>query len=244
MSTDNDKQTISIRGITVQVIKKSIKNLHVSVLPPNGRVRITAPLKMKDEAIRMAIISRFTWTKKQQTKFKNQERQSIREYVSGESHYFLGKAYRLKIETTDGISLVFIKGKTQLVMRVAKDSTTDKRGELLDKWYRTQLRVIFEKLISKWEKKMKVSVTKVGIRRMKTRWGSCNQEQKSIWLNLELIKKPASSIEYVLVHEFCHLKEKKHNNVFLSLMDKNMPKWRMYKDDLNKMPLSYEKWTY
>lgn len=244
MNTDNEKQTVSIRGIAVQVVKKSVKNLHVSVLPPVGRVRITAPLKMKDEAIRMAVISRYSWIKKQQTKFKEQARQSIREYVSGESHYFLGKSYRLKIETTDEKPVVFIKGKTQIVMQVVKDATTDKRGELLTKWYRAQLREILDKLIPKWEKKMKVTATKVGIRHMKTRWGSCNQEQKSIWLNLELVKKPVTSIEYVLVHEFCHLKEKKHNDIFLALMDKNMPKWRMYKDELNKMPLSYEKWSY
>lgn len=238
------KQIISIRGIQVQIVKKSVKNLHVSVLPPVGRVRITAPLKMKDEAIRMAVISRFPWIKKQQIKFQNQERQSIREYVSGESHYFMGKSYRLKLEETDRKPTIFIKSKTQLMMQVAKDSSFEKRGELITRWYRSQLRDELDKYIPKWEKKMKVKITKVGIRHMKTRWGSCNQLKKTIWLNLELIKKPSPCIEYVLVHEFCHLKEKKHNDAFLKLMDTNMPKWRMYKDELNKLPLSYEKWSY
>jgi hypothetical protein len=244
MNTDNDKQVITIRGIPVQVVKKNVKNLHVSVLPPIGRVRITAPLKMKDESIRMAVISRFSWIKKQQVKFQNQERQLIREYVSGESHYFMGKSYRLILETTENKSNVFIKGKTEIVMQVARDLTTEKRGELLTKWYRAQLWEVLHKLVSKWEKKMAIKVNKVGIRHMKTRWGSCNQINKTIWLNLELIKKPSTSIEYVLVHEFCHLKEKKHNDAFLKLMDKNMPKWRMYKNELNKLPLSYEKWSY
>lgn len=244
MNTDNEKQSISIRGITVQVVKKNVKNLHISALPPNGNVRITAPLKMQDEAIRMAVISRSSWIKKQQTKFKNQERQSRREYVSGESHYFLGKPYRLKVETSPDKPAIFIRSKTQMVMQISKNSSSESRGELLTKWYRAQLKNTLEKLIPKWEKKMKAKLNKFGIRHMKTRWGSCSQEQKSIWLNLELIKKPSTSIEYVLVHELCHLKEKKHNDAFLALMDKYIPKWRMYKDELNKLPLAYEKWSY
>lgn len=244
MNTDNDKQTISIRGIPIQVIKKNIKNLHVSVLPPTGRVRITSPLKMKDEAIRMAIISRSSWIKKQQIKFQNQKRQSIREYVSGESHYFLGKPYRLKVVETNDKSNISIKGKTQIILEILKGTSLDNRGYQFSKWYRIQLKQVIDKLIIKWEKKMNVKVNKVGIRHMKTRWGSCNQQKKSIWLNLELIKKPSACIEYVLVHEFCHLTEKKHNDAFLKLMDKNIPKWRMFKDELNKMPLSYEKWIY
>ena len=244
MNTVNDKQTISIRGVEIQVVKKSVKNLHISVLPPIGRVRITAPLKMDDEAIRMAVIPRFSWIKKQQVKFRNQERQTIREYVSGESHYFLGKSYRLKLETTDKKPTVFIKGKTQIVMQVVKDLTTEKRGELLTKWYREKLQEVLHKQLSRWEKKMDVKANKVGIRQMKTRWGSCNHPKKTIWLNLDLIKKPSFCIEYVLVHEFCHLKEVKHNKAFLKLMDKNMPKWKMYKEILNKMPLSYESWRY
>lgn len=244
MNTVNEKQIISIRDIPVQVFKRGVKNLHLSVLPPIGRVRVTAPLKMSDEAIRMSVISRFPWIKKQQVKFKAQERQTIREYVSGESHYFMGKSYRLKLETTDEKPAVIIKGKTQIVMHVAKSSSVEKQGELITKWYRVQLRGVLDKYIPKWEKKMKVKITKVGIRHMKTRWGSCNQPKKTIWLNLELIKKPSSCIEYVLVHEFCHLKEKKHNDAFLELINKYLPKWKMFKEELNRMPLAYEKWSY
>lgn len=244
MNTVNEKQIISVRDIPVQVLKRSVKNLHLSVLPPVGRVRVTAPLKMNDEAIRMAVVSRITWIKKQQVKFKAQDRQSIREYVSGESHYFLGKAYRFKLENTEGKPNVYIRGKTQIVMQVSKEVFVNKRGEILTSWYRAQLRNILDKYIPKWENKMKIKVSNVSIRHMKTRWGSCNQLNKTIWLNLELIKKPSACIEYVLVHEFCHLKEKKHNDAFLKLMDKYMPKWRMFKDELNKMPLAYEKWGY
>ncbi len=170
MNTDNDKQTISIRGIPIQVIKKNIKNLHVSVLPPTGRVRITSPLKMKDEAIRMAIISRSSWIKKQQIKFQNQKRQSIREYVSGESHYFLGKPYRLKVVETNDKSNISIKGKTQIILEILKGTSLDNRGYQFSKWYRIQLKQVIDKLIIKWEKKMNVKVNKVGIRHMKTRW--------------------------------------------------------------------------
>ncbi len=244
MNTVNEKQIISIRDLPVQVLKRSVKNLHLSVLPPSGRVRVTAPLKMTDEAIRMAVISRIPWIKKQQIKFKAQERQSIREYVSGETHYFMGKSYRFKLEMIDKKPDVFIKGKTQIVMQIAKESSVEKREELLTSWYQSQLRREVDKYVPKWEKKMKVKTAKIRIRHMKTRWGSCIQVNKTIWLNLELIKKPTTCIEYVLVHEFCHLKEKRHNDAFLNLMNKYMPKWRMYKDELNKLPLSYEKWSY
>lgn len=244
MNTDNEKQVITIRGISIQIVKKNVKNLHISVLPPKGRVRITSPVKMNEEAIRMAIISRYAWIKKQQIKYQNQERQSIRECVSGESHYFLGKPYRLKVIEVNDKPTIVIKGKTQLVMQIPEDTTVEKRDKMMSNWYRSRLIELLNTYVPKWEKKMNIKVSKVGVRHMKTRWGSCNKLKNRIWLNTELIKKPHACIEYVLVHEFCHMIEKKHNDKFLELMDMYMPKWRMYKEELNRMPLAYEKWIY
>ncbi|HHT9136987.1 MAG TPA: M48 family metallopeptidase [Candidatus Wunengus sp. YC60] len=244
MSTANEIQKITVSDISVLVVKKDIKNLHLSVLPPLGKVRVTAPFRMKDEAIRMAVVSRLSWIKKQQTKFQNQDRQTIREYVSGESHYLLGKSYRLKLVVKKGAPNVFTKGKTLIVIEIEENAPHEKLDKAFLKWYRENLRKISDSLLPKWEKKMDVKINKVGIRHMKTRWGSCNSVSKTIWLNLELIKKPTSCIEYVLAHEFCHVIEKKHNDKFLGLMNLHMPKWRMYKDELNRMPLAYEKWKY
>jgi len=244
MSTADGTQKIIVSDISVLVVKKEVKNLHLSVLPPLGTVRVTAPFRMKDESIRIAVVSRLSWIKKQQTKFQDQDRQTLREYVSGESHYLLGKSYRLKLVSKKGVPKVFTKGKTQIVIEIEKDISHEIIEKTFLKWYRENLRKIVDSLQPRWEKKIDVKVKKVSIRHMKTRWGSCNSVSKTIWLNLELIKKPTSCIEYVMVHEFCHLIEKKHNDKFIELMDLHMPKWRMYKDELNRMPLAYEKWKY
>lgn len=243
MNTDN-KIPLSINNLSLNIIKKDIKNLHVSVLPPDGKVRVTAPLKMDDEAIRMAVISRIPWIKKQQAKFLNQDRQSIRDFVSGESHYYLGKPYRLKVISVNTKPKVYLKGKNQIILQITEKASFDKKQDIFADWYRDQLREILRKMLKKWEKKMDLEINRLGIRRMKTRWGSCNKENKTIRLNLELIKKPESSIEYVLVHELCHIFEKQHNENFIDLMTKYMPKWKIYKEELNRLPLAYEKWNY
>jgi predicted metal-dependent hydrolase len=233
---------MKIRGIEVLVLRKKIKNLHLNVLPPDGTVRVSAPLNMNDDAIHTFLATRLSWIKKQQTKFKGQERQSIREYVSGESHYFLGKRYRLEVHYGDDKPKVEIVNKKKIVLEVKPGRDAAKREKIINEWYRKELRKILIPMLKKWQEKIGVEANFWGIRQMKTRWGSCNGKTKRIWFNLELIKKPESCIEYIVVHELVHLLERTHNDRFVQLMDKHLPKWRSEKDELNRFILTYEEW--
>jgi len=239
MSTNSYLQ---LGAIEVLVVRKRIKNLHLSVLPPSGRVRVTSPEHMKDDAIRTLISTRLPWIKKQQIKFTNQERQTERKYVSGESYYFFGRRYRLEVIYKDEKPLVLIKGKNKIVLQVRPKATIQKRQEVLSDWYRSELHPIIEDLITKWENKLKVKTSYWGIKQMKTRWGTCNYKRARILINLELAKKPLSCVEYVVVHELIHLIEKKHSERFVSLMTKALPKWKSLKDELNRFILSHEDW--
>jgi len=237
--------TMTIRGIEVLVLRKKIKNIHLNVLPPNGAVRVSAPLNMNDDAIHTFLATRLSWIKKQQAKFKGQERQTIRKFVSGESHYFLGKRYLLEVEYIDGKPKkpkVEIVNKKKIVLKVNPGSDSKKREQVLQNWYRKKLREILTPMIKSWQKKIVVEVNFWGIRQMKTKWGSCNEKTKRIWFNLELIKKPEYCIEYVVVHELLHLLERTHNDRFVQLLDKHLPKWRNTKDELNRLILAYEEW--
>ena len=236
---------MTIRGIEVLVLRKKIKNIHLNVLPPNGAVRVSAPLNMNDDAIHTFLATRLSWIKKQQAKFKGQERQTIRKFVSGESHYFLGKRYLLEVQYADSKlkgPKVKILNKKKIVLEAKPGSDSKKREQVLRNWYRKKLREILTPMIKEWQKKIGVEVKFWGIRQMKTKWGSCNEKTKRIWLNLELIKKPEYCIEYVVVHELVHLLERTHNDRFVQLLDKHLPKWRSTKDELNKLILAYEEW--
>lgn len=236
---------MTIRGIEVLVLRKKIKNLHLNVLPPNGAVRVSAPLNMNDDAIHTFLATRLSWIKKQQAKFKGQERQTIRKFVSGESHYFLGKRYLLEVQYVDSKPKepkVEIVNKKKIVLKVKPGSDSKKRGQVLQNWYRKKLIETLTPMIKEWQKKIGVEVNFWGIRQMKTMWGSCNEKTKRIWFNLELIKKPEYCIEYVVVHELVHLLERTHTDRFVQLMDKYLPKWRSTKDELNRLILAYEEW--
>lgn len=235
---------LSVGSIEALVIRKPIKNVHLCVLPPLGKVRVTAPINMKDDAIRTLIATKIPWIKKNRIKFESQSRQTAREYVSGESHFFLGARYRLTLLSEDRPPMVEIKGKSKIILHVRPRSSLAKREEVMKEWYRAELKKITERLISKWEKRIGVQTHSWGVKRMKTRWGTCNQESKSIWLNLELAKKPPNCIEYVIVHELVHLLERKHNERFVQLMNKYLPKWRSRKEELNQFILSHEEWSY
>jgi len=241
---NTNRSLMKIRGVEVLILRKKIKNLHLNVLPPNGTVRVSAPLNMSDDAIHTFLATRLSWIKKQQAKFKGQERQTPRKYASGESHYFLGKRYRLEVIYIDNKPKVEVVNKKKLVLSVRLGSDTKKREQVLQNWYRTKLREMLDPLIIKWQEKSGVRVNFWGIKRMKTRWGSCNEETKRIWLNLELIKKPESCIEYVVVHELVHILERTHSDKFVRLMDKYLPKWRDKKDDLNRLVLAHEEWKW
>ena len=239
MSTNSRLQ---LGSVEVLVVRKPIKNLHLSVLPPKGRVRVTAPENMHDDAIRTLIVTRLPWIKRQQGKFAGQERQAKRSYVSGESHYFFGRRYRLELVYKDGTPAVFLKGKNKIILEVRPRSTAAKRHEIMTEWYREKLQPLVESLITKWQKKIGVEARYWGMKQMKTRWGTCNHKSGRILLNLELAKKPIACVEYVVVHELLHLTEKKHNERFVGRMTKFLPKWRSIKEELNGFVLSYEEW--
>lgn len=235
---------ISVAGLDVDVVRKDIKNLHLGVYPPEGRVRIAAPLHLDDDAVRMAVISKITWIRRQQKRFKDQRRQSPREYISRESHYFLGQRYLLNVIEQDGSSRVEIRNKSLIDLYVPQGSDRSKKERVLTEWYRREIKAIIPPLIEKWEPLLGVDVAEWGVKRMKTRWGSCNVEARRIWLNLELIKKPPHCLEYIVVHEMVHLLERHHTDRFKELMDHFMPQWQMYRDELNQTPLGHETWTY
>jgi len=230
--------------IEALVVRKPIKNVHLSVLPPSGKVRVTAPVAMQDDAIRVLLATRLGWINKQQARFKGQERQTPREYVSGESHYLFGKRYRLEVHFQEQPARVEVKGNIKIVLHVRPGSSIAKREEVMTEWYRIVLRTAALGILDKWQKKIGVRVRVWGIKRMKTRWGTCNQNTGRILLNLELAKKPISCIEYVTVHELLHLIEKKHNDRFVQLMAKYLPKWRSEKQELNRFILAHEEWSY
>ncbi len=235
---------IEVRGIQVEVVRKDIKNLHVGVYPPSGRVRVAAPLRLADDAVRLAVTSRLGWIRRRRAEFERQDRQSQREIVTGESHYFQGRRYRLNVIKQDGSPTVRLFNNTTMELWICPGADRDAREAALHQWYRRQLRDQLPPLVAKWEQKVGVTVEDVRIRKMKTRWGSCNAGAKRIWINLELSKKPTSCLEYILVHEMVHLLERDHNDRFRELMDRLMPQWQLYRDDLNRMPLVHENWRY
>ena len=235
---------LQVGNIEALVMRKPIKNLHLSVLPPGGKVRVSAPLTMKDDAIRTLLATRLGWIKRQQEKFRTQERQTPRDYVSGESHYYWGKRYRMEVIYDDNPPKVILKGKDKIILSVRPDSNRTKREQVMMDWYRKELRVIANSLIERWQKVIGVHLREWGIKRMKTRWGTCNQKAGRIWLNLELAKKPEHCLDFIIVHEMTHLLERSHNDRFKAHLDRFMPRWRQYKEELKRSVLSYEKWDY
>lgn len=242
MNTSNP--IITVNGMNVEVVRKNIKNLHLAVYPPEGRIRVAVPLNINDDNVRLAVINKLGWIKKQQARFSSQPRQSKREYVTGESHYFRGKRYRLDVVEQFGRHRVEINSRTRITLYVQLGKDSISRQRVLEAWYRQQLKAVLPSLIRKWEKKIGVSVNEYQIKKMRTRWGSCNPVKHRIWLNLELAKKPTDCLEYVIVHEILHLLEPSHNESFVALMDRYLPKWRFHKDELNKYPVKHENWKY
>jgi predicted metal-dependent hydrolase len=236
-------QKINIGGISVDVEFKDIKNVHLSVYPPTGRVRIAAPARMSIDTIRLYAIAKLGWIKKQQKKLQEQQRETPREYLDRESHYVWGRRYLLKVQEADQTPSVELK-HNQMVMTVRPDAGKEKKEDVVASWYREQLRLAMSPLIAKWEALMGVKSSRIFVQRMKTKWGSCNPHSRSIRLNSELAKKSPECLEYVIVHELVHLLEPTHNHRFVALMDKFMPQWRQFRDELNRMPLSHQEWEY
>ncbi len=228
--------TIIINDIEIELTKKNIKNINLSVHSPNGEVRISAPKKMTDEDIRSFALSKISWIEKQQAKFENQERIPKLEYISGENHYYFGQPYLLNvIYQSSNKSKVEIRNKEYIELYVKEGISKEKREDIMKEWYRKEMKKVIPSIIEKWEKIMNLTVEEWGVKQMKTRWGTCNPNANRIWLNLELAKKPPYCLEYIIVHEMAHLIERGHGDRFKAIMDKYYPNWRNVKKELNGM---------
>ncbi len=236
-----EQYSFKVGDLEVEVIKKNIKNLHIGVCPPEGKVRVAAPSHMADEAIKLAVLTRLGWIMRKKNLFMKQARESIRNMVNGESHYFQGKRYRLEIFERDRPPTIFLKNKKKMILIIRPNTSTEKRRDILNHWYRFHLRTLVTPMIKKWEQVLGVDVNEWGVRRMKVKWGSCNPETKRILINLELAKKPVECLEYIVVHEMIHLLERHHNERFFYLMNKYLPSWEVLRDRLNSLPLVYVK---
>lgn len=238
-----EPRQITVGGVRVQVLRKDIKNLHLGVYPPHGRVRVATPLRVSDAAVRLAVISQLGWIKRQRAKFAAQVRESQREMVSGESHYFLGRRYRLRVIECAGPPTVAVRSRfIELQVRPGQGKT--QREAVLELWYRRQLKRLIPPLIEKWQPILGVTLAAWGVKKMKTRWGTCNAEARRIWLNLELAKKPVRCLEYIVVHELAHLISRHHDERFVATLDKHLPQWRAHRAALNAAPLSHSRWRY
>lgn len=235
---------IEVGGIIIDVIRKEIKNMHLAVYPPEGRVRIAAPLTMSDDAIRLFAISKLGWIKRRQRSFVAQERISPREYRQRESHYFQGRRYLLNIIEHDARPGVILRSKKYIDLYVRPGASEQKKQEVMTEWYRAELKKLVPPLIEKWEKILNVKAESWQIKQMKTQWGSCDTDKKRILLNLELAKKPFDTLEYIVAHEMVHLKERLHTDRFLSILDSTLPNWKQLKVELNKLPVSHAEWGY
>lgn len=233
---------LTVAGLGVDVVFGDIKNLHISVYPPLGRVRVAAPEHMSEDTIRLAIVQRLPWIKRQREELQQAQRQTKREMDSGETHYVWGQRYRLDVSRTSGKHHVEVKGQTLWVVTPEGSDGNEKRATL-DRWYRREVKAAVPALLAKWQPIVGAEADKIVVRRMKTKWGTCVASSKTIWLNPELAKKNPRSLEYIIVHELTHLHERTHNDRFVALMDEFLPDWRERRDELNVAPLAEEEWT-
>lgn len=234
---------IHLGDIAVDVIRKDIMNLHLSVHPPTGRVRISAPLRMDLATIRVFAIAKLGWIRNHQRKFSEQDREPPRDYIDRESHFVWGRRCLLRVEEADAAPSVELKHKT-LVMRVRQGTSRTKRQSALEDWYREKLKEALHPILAKWQPLVGVRVRKIFVQQMKTKWGSCSPSVGNIRLNTELAKKPPECLEYIVVHEMAHLIEPTHNRRFMALMERFMPKWEFHRTELNRLPVRHEDWDY
>lgn len=237
------KATLDLGDFRAEVVRKAIKHVHLSVYPPDGRVRIAAPAGMELETIRLFAIAKLAWIRRQQRKILAQERETPREFLDRESHYVWGKRYLLKVVEKEAAPAVEL-GHSSLLLQVRPGYDAARRQEILDAWYREQIRQAVPALLEKWQPLIGVRAGKVFVQRMRTRWGSCNPAAGHIRLNTDLAKKPPECLEYIVVHELTHLLEPTHNARFASLMEMFLPHWRPMRDELNRLPVRHEEWAY
>lgn len=236
-----ERQHLLVGGIDVEVVRKPIKNLHLGVYPPSGRVRVAAPPSLNDEAIRLAVVTRMGWINRQKKKFATQARQSERAYVSGETHFHFGVSYRLRLVRKSGPSMARVVGD-RIELSIPTNANRDFRERAFQRWQREQLRDRVQSLVDHWTEALDVQRPQVGIKRMRTKWGSCNPDAGRVWINLEMVKKPPACLDYLICHEMAHIIERSHGDRFISLLDRHMPRWRTLRDELNREPLAFESW--
>jgi len=227
---------IKLDDIDAEVTKKNIKHLHLRVCPPNGIVRVSAPFRMNHEKIRVFVLSKLDWIRKQRQKIHNLAFDDAYKYINQEIHYFRGQSYQLKILENSKSPFVELV-KNEIFIHVPPMADTEKRRSVLNKWYYQELMVLLTPLIKKWELKLDVSVKRFSIRSMKSRWGSCTPKTHSIRFNLDLAKKTPECLEYIVVHELLHLIEASHNDKFKALMDQFYPDWKICRKELNGIHL-------
>lgn len=233
MSTEQFE--ISVSDIRVDVIKKDIKNIHLAVYPPTGRVRLSSPKSMKTESLRLFVISKLGWIKKHIRNMKSQVREPERKYIQGESHWVEGQRYLLNIIEKDAAPKAEIRNKKYIDLYIRPGADKEKKEEVMREWYRNRLKERVPELIAKWEERLDVEVDEWGVKLMKTKWGSCNIDARRIWINLELAKKPIHCLDYVVLHEMVHFKERHHNDRFKALLDKHYPGWQNVREELNEV---------
>lgn len=234
---------IKIGNISVDVVLKDIKNVHLSVHPPLGRVRISAPSRMSMDTIRVFAISKLEWIRQQQTRLIEQRRETPREYLERESHYVWGKRYLLSVIGNGQSSHVALAHNRMILTTRAGVDVAGKEA-IVAQWYRDQVRLAAASVIAKWQPLLGVEVSRVYVQQMKTRWGGCNPRARAIRLNTELAKKPKECLEYIVVHEMIHMLEPTHNARFVSFMDQFLPKWQFFRQRLNGLPVRHEEWDY
>jgi predicted metal-dependent hydrolase len=236
-------QRLQLGDVNIAVIRKDIKNVHLSVYPPSGKVRISAPLDMDMDTVRVFAISKLAWVRRQQRKQRTQERETPREFVDRESHYVWGRRYLLKVVEAEAVSSVTLTHR-YVILTVRPGTGRPAKEAFVASWYRQQVYSAAFELLPKWNSILSVEPHTIFVRHMKTKWGSCNPLPRSICLNTELAKKPRECLEYVLVHELAHLRVPTHNERFVALMDRHMPNWEVHRAALNRLPVRHEEWGY
>lgn len=225
---------IVINDLEVEIVRKKIKNLHLGVYPPDGRVRLAVPDQISDESVRLYLVGKLPWIRKRISYFNDVVRQTPREYVTGESHYFMGRRYLLDVVYKDAVPKVSFRNKTYIELNVRPHATFEKKEEVMTEWYRAELKELLSLLVKKWSLKMELELNKWDVKQMKTKWGTCNAKTKRVWFNLELAKKPQRCIEYVIVHELAHLRFHKHDEHFRDFLSLYLPDWEDIRRELNE----------
>ena len=239
---DIEIRTLSVGGMSIDLVRKSIKNLHLAVYPPDGRVRVAAPWHVSEDAIRLAVATRIAWINRQRRNFNAQERQAERHFISGETHYFLGRGYRLQVTSEGAAYKVRLAGSNKLELTVPSGADRDARERAVLRWHRRELRKRAEAEATKWATRLGIAPPLVGIKQMRTKWGTSNPAARRIWLNLELAQKPPRCIAYIVLHELVHFEHRTHGEDFVAKLDVFMPNWRAIRSELNRLPLASQPW--